>query len=176
MLGTELASGCSLSWVRWNKCPLPVFRVWVTVLLLYCVWRLGFSLTPFTALKDGYRKVEQDLPAFEDLEGAARALMRLQDVYLLNVKGLAQGVFQRVTGSSITDLYSPRQLFSLTADDCFHVGKVTCKEDQLLRSTSLRMSCVSAVFVYSLCCGKPSIFDTAPFFRRGKQGSDRVDH
>ncbi|XP_041510563.1 prolyl 4-hydroxylase subunit alpha-3 [Microtus oregoni] len=76
------------------------------------------------ALKDGYEKVEKDLPAFEDLEGAARALMRLQDVYMLNVKGLAQGVFQRVTGSSITDLYSPRQLFSLTADDCFHVGKV----------------------------------------------------
>ncbi|EDL16432.1 procollagen-proline, 2-oxoglutarate 4-dioxygenase (proline 4-hydroxylase), alpha polypeptide III, partial [Mus musculus] len=50
--------------------------------------------------------------------------MRLQDVYMLNVKGLARGVFQRVTGSSITDLYSPRQLFSLTADDCFQVGKV----------------------------------------------------
>ncbi|KAG8522894.1 Prolyl 4-hydroxylase subunit alpha-3 [Galemys pyrenaicus] len=76
------------------------------------------------ALKDGYEKVEQDLPAFEDLEGAARALMRLQDVYLLNVKGLARGVFQRITGSTVTDLYSPRQLFSLTADDCFQVGKV----------------------------------------------------
>ncbi|XP_053417263.1 prolyl 4-hydroxylase subunit alpha-3 isoform X1 [Nycticebus coucang] len=76
------------------------------------------------ALKDGYEKVEQDLPAFEDLEGAARALMRLQDVYMLNVKGLARGVFQRVTGSAVTDLYSPRQLFSLTADDCFQVGKV----------------------------------------------------
>lgn len=46
-----------------------------------------------TALKDGYERVEQDLPAFEDLEGAARALMRLQDVYMLNVKGLA-GVFR----------------------------------------------------------------------------------
>uniref|UniRef100_A0A2K6ENN6 Prolyl 4-hydroxylase subunit alpha 3 n=1 Tax=Propithecus coquereli TaxID=379532 RepID=A0A2K6ENN6_PROCO len=76
------------------------------------------------ALKDGYEKVEQDLPAFEDLEGAARALMRLQDVYMLNVKGLARGVFQRVTGSAVTDLYSPRRLFSLTADDCFQVGKV----------------------------------------------------
>lgn len=92
-----------------------------------CVWRLGYSSTTFTALKDGYEKVEQDLPVFEDLEGAARALMRLQDVYMLNVKGLAQGVFQRVMGSSITDLYSPRQLFSLTADDCFQVGKVTCR-------------------------------------------------
>uniref|UniRef100_A0A8C5L868 Prolyl 4-hydroxylase subunit alpha-3 n=1 Tax=Jaculus jaculus TaxID=51337 RepID=A0A8C5L868_JACJA len=76
------------------------------------------------ALKDGYEKVEQDLPAFEDLEGAARALMRLQDVYMLNVKGLARGVFQRVTGSDVTDLYSPRRFFSLTADDCFQVGKV----------------------------------------------------
>lgn len=77
-----------------------------------------------TALKDGYERVEQDLPAFEDLEGAARALMRLQDVYMLNVKGLARGVFQRVTGSAVTDLYSPRRLFSLTGDDCFQVGKV----------------------------------------------------
>lgn len=83
----------------------------------------------FTALKDGYEKVEQDLPAFEDLEGAARALMRLQDVYMLNVKGLARGVFQRVTGSAVTDLYSPRRLFSLTGDDCFQVGKVTIFRD-----------------------------------------------
>lgn len=121
------------------KCPLPVFG------------GEGHSLSIFTALKDGYEKVEQDLPAFEDLEGAARALMRLQDVYMLNVKGLARGVFQRVTGSSITDLYNPRQLFSLTADDCFQVGKVTCKEVQLLDSTFLWMDCVSAVFRYSLC-------------------------
>ncbi|XP_019504872.1 PREDICTED: prolyl 4-hydroxylase subunit alpha-3 [Hipposideros armiger] len=76
------------------------------------------------ALKDGYEKVEQDLPAFEDVEGAARALMRLQDVYMLSVKGLARGVFQRGTGSAVTELYNPRRLFSLTADDCFQVGKV----------------------------------------------------
>uniref|UniRef100_F7BV01 Prolyl 4-hydroxylase subunit alpha-3 n=1 Tax=Equus caballus TaxID=9796 RepID=F7BV01_HORSE len=81
-------------------------------------------LMKYSTLKDGYEKEEQDLPAFEDLEGAARALMRLQDVYMLNVKGLARGVFQRVTGSAVTDLYSPRRLFSLTADDCFQVGKV----------------------------------------------------
>lgn len=85
--------------------------------------------TTFTALKDGYEKEEQDLPAFEDLEGAARALMRLQDVYMLNVKGLARGVFQRVTGSAVTDLYSPRRLFSLTADDCFQVGKVDIQRE-----------------------------------------------
>lgn len=112
------------------------------------VSRWGHSLSTCAALQDGYEKVEQDLPAFEDLEGAARALMRLQDVYMLNVKGLAQGVFQRVTGSSITDLYSPRQLFSLTADDCFQVGKVTCKEGRLLDSTFLWMNCISYMCLY----------------------------
>lgn len=95
------------------KCPPPAF------------WTVGWCFYCPTALKDGYEKVEQELPAFEDLEGAARALMRLQDVYMLNVKGLARGVFQRVAGSAVTDLYSPRRLFSLTADDCFQVGKVT---------------------------------------------------
>lgn len=74
--------------------------------------------------------------------------MRLQDVYMLNVKGLAQGVFQRVTGSSITDLYSPRQLFSLTADDCFQVGKVTHKEGHLLDSTFLWTNCISYMCLY----------------------------
>lgn len=56
---------------------------------------------------------------------AARALMRLlQDIGLTQCEGLARGVFQRVTGSTVTDLYSPRRLFSLTGDDCFQVGKV----------------------------------------------------
>ncbi|XP_005308582.2 prolyl 4-hydroxylase subunit alpha-3 isoform X1 [Chrysemys picta bellii] len=76
------------------------------------------------ALKYGYTQVEKDLPEFEDLEGAARALMRLQDVYALSVKGLAKGVFQRASGTHLPDLYSPGQLFPLSADDCFLVGKV----------------------------------------------------
>ncbi|KAK1336111.1 hypothetical protein QTO34_003911, partial [Cnephaeus nilssonii] len=78
----------------------------------YIAWRR--VRTP----EDGFEEVEQDLPAFEDLEGAARALMRLQDVYVLDVKGLARGVFQRVLAPR------PSRLFSLTADDCFQVGKV----------------------------------------------------
>uniref|UniRef100_A0A8C8S3I0 Prolyl 4-hydroxylase subunit alpha-3 n=1 Tax=Pelusios castaneus TaxID=367368 RepID=A0A8C8S3I0_9SAUR len=76
------------------------------------------------ALKNGYKKVEKDLPLFEDLQGAARALMRLQDVYALNVKGLVKGVFQRASGTDLPEIYSPGQLFSLSADDCFLVGKV----------------------------------------------------
>lgn len=75
-------------------------------------------------LKKDYRQVEKDLPVFEDLEGAARALMRLQDVYALSVKGLVKGVFRRDGASGLADLYHPGQQFSLSADDCFHIGKV----------------------------------------------------
>ncbi|NXS29387.1 P4HA3 hydroxylase, partial [Pomatostomus ruficeps] len=73
------------------------------------------------ALHAGLREVEQELPGTEDLDGAARALMRLQDVYALSVKGLASGVFQR---AGHPPLYSPSRRVSLSADDCFHVGKV----------------------------------------------------
>ncbi|NWI48457.1 P4HA3 hydroxylase, partial [Picathartes gymnocephalus] len=73
------------------------------------------------ALHAGLREVEQELPGTEDLDGAARALMRLQDVYALSVKGLANGVFQR---AGHPPLYSPGRRASLSADDCFHVGKV----------------------------------------------------
>ncbi|NWV06141.1 P4HA3 hydroxylase, partial [Ptilonorhynchus violaceus] len=73
------------------------------------------------ALHAGLREVEQELPGAEDLDGAARALMRLQDVYALSVKGLASGVFQR---AGHPPLYSPGRRVSLSADDCFHVGKV----------------------------------------------------
>ncbi|NWV30370.1 P4HA3 hydroxylase, partial [Origma solitaria] len=73
------------------------------------------------ALQASLREVEQELPGAEDLDGAARALMRLQDVYALSVKGLAHGVFQR---AGHPPLYSPGRRVPLSADDCFHVGKV----------------------------------------------------
>ncbi|NXR65851.1 P4HA3 hydroxylase, partial [Rhadina sibilatrix] len=72
-------------------------------------------------LHAGLREVEQELPGAEDLDGAARALMRLQDVYALSVKGLARGIFQR---AGHPPLYSPGRRAPLSADDCFHVGKV----------------------------------------------------
>lgn len=49
--------------------------------------------------------------------------MRLQDVYGLSVKGMANGVFQP-TGTGRPPLYSPGLRVALSADDCFHVGKV----------------------------------------------------
>ncbi|NXX17174.1 P4HA3 hydroxylase, partial [Podargus strigoides] len=75
------------------------------------------------ALHASFKEVEQELPGAEDLDGAARALMRLQDVYALSVKGMANGVFQRA-GTTRPPLYSPGRRVSLSADDCFHVGKV----------------------------------------------------
>ncbi|XP_053166409.1 prolyl 4-hydroxylase subunit alpha-3 isoform X2 [Hemicordylus capensis] len=76
------------------------------------------------AFKNGYHRLEDDLPIFEDLEGAARAVMRLQDVYSLSVKGLAKGRFQKVSSAHLPDIYSPGMDVSLSADDCFHIGKV----------------------------------------------------
>ncbi|KFP83225.1 Prolyl 4-hydroxylase subunit alpha-3, partial [Acanthisitta chloris] len=75
------------------------------------------------ALHAGFREVEQELPGAEDLDGAARALMRLQDVYALSVKGMASGIFQQASAGH-PPLYSPSRRISLSADDCFHVGKV----------------------------------------------------
>ncbi|XP_070607612.1 LOW QUALITY PROTEIN: prolyl 4-hydroxylase subunit alpha-3 [Erythrolamprus reginae] len=81
------------------------------------------------ALKVNYHRLEDRLPLFEDLEGAARALMRLQDVYALSVQELARGRF-RMTSEAHLDLYRPSQDFALSADDCFHIGKVAYdKED-----------------------------------------------
>ncbi|NXD11245.1 P4HA3 hydroxylase, partial [Nothocercus nigrocapillus] len=71
-------------------------------------------------LQGGFEALRPELPGPEDLEGAARALLRLQDVYALSVRGLAKGVFEGARGP----LYRPAQPVGLSADDCFHVGKV----------------------------------------------------
>uniref|UniRef100_A0A8C5RZI1 Prolyl 4-hydroxylase subunit alpha 3 n=1 Tax=Laticauda laticaudata TaxID=8630 RepID=A0A8C5RZI1_LATLA len=85
------------------------------------------------ALKVSYHRLEDHLPLFEDLEGAARALMRLQDVYALSVKELARGRFQTTNGAN-PDLYHPRQDFVLSADDCFHIGKVAYDQEDYYHS------------------------------------------
>ncbi|XP_041438720.1 prolyl 4-hydroxylase subunit alpha-3 [Xenopus laevis] len=76
------------------------------------------------ALRDGYEKVKKNLPISEDVEGAAKALMRLQDVYSLNVNGLVKGIFQRSSSSESKLLYTPLRPSKMSADDCFQIGKV----------------------------------------------------
>lgn len=77
-----------------------------------------------SALRSGYEEEEADLPNLEDLQGAAKGLMRLQDVYSLQVPGLVRGRFQRVTNGRRVDIYLPAVSVQLSGDDCFLVGKV----------------------------------------------------
>lgn len=86
-------------------------------------------MTPHcSALRSGYEKEEADLPNLEDLQGAAKGLMRLQDVYSLQVPGLVRGRFQRVTNGRSVDIYLPTVSVQLSGDDCFLVGKVHAKK------------------------------------------------
>ena len=70
---------------------------------------------------------EADLPNLEDLQGAAKGLMRLQDVYSLQVMSLVRGQFQRITDGKSVDVYLPAVSVQLSGDDCFLVGKVHSK-------------------------------------------------
>lgn len=85
----------------------------VHLLALYCA-----------ALRSSYEEQEADLPKLEDLQGAAKGLMRLQDVYALQVASLTRGRFQRVTDGEAVDIYLPSVSVPLSGDDCFLVGKV----------------------------------------------------
>ncbi|XP_067841484.1 prolyl 4-hydroxylase subunit alpha-3 isoform X2 [Heptranchias perlo] len=76
------------------------------------------------ALKVDYGKIEAKLPKAEDLEGAAKGLMRLQDVYALSTKGLVKGEFLQVAGEGVSNIYRPSLSSTLSADDCFQIGKV----------------------------------------------------
>ncbi|XP_037835223.1 prolyl 4-hydroxylase subunit alpha-3 [Kryptolebias marmoratus] len=86
------------------------------------------------ALRSGYEEEEADLPKVEDLRGAARGLMRLQDVYALQVSGLSRGRFQRVTNGEVMDVCSPAVSVSLSGDDCFLVGKVAYEQEDYYHS------------------------------------------
>ncbi|XP_006628156.3 prolyl 4-hydroxylase subunit alpha-3 isoform X1 [Lepisosteus oculatus] len=86
------------------------------------------------AFKSGFEKEEGRLPNFEDLEGAAKGLMRLQDVYSLRVEGLANGLFQRVTAGQTMDIYRPAVIVPLSGDDCFQVGKVAYEMEDFYHS------------------------------------------
>uniref|UniRef100_A0A3Q3XDH7 Prolyl 4-hydroxylase subunit alpha-3 n=1 Tax=Mola mola TaxID=94237 RepID=A0A3Q3XDH7_MOLML len=87
-----------------------------------------------TQLRSGYEEEEADLPKVEDLQGAAKGLMRLQDVYALHVGGLVRGRFQRVADGKPTDIYLPTVSVPLSGDDCFLVGKVAYEQEDYYHS------------------------------------------
>ncbi|KAI4887264.1 hypothetical protein NFI96_021659 [Prochilodus magdalenae] len=76
------------------------------------------------ALRVSYSQMESRLPKLEDLQGAAHGLMRLQDVYALQVEGLVRGHFQKISNGNTVDIYKPPVSTPLSGDDCFLVGKV----------------------------------------------------
>ncbi|CAF89269.1 unnamed protein product, partial [Tetraodon nigroviridis] len=86
------------------------------------------------ALRSGYEEVEAELPSLEDLQGAAKGLMRLQDVYCLQVSSLVRGHFQRVAGSQSVDVHLPAVSVQLSGDDCFLVGKVAYDQEDYYHS------------------------------------------
>ncbi|NWJ01209.1 P4HA3 hydroxylase, partial [Crypturellus undulatus] len=90
-------------------------------------------------LQGGFEALQTELPGPEDLAGAARALLRLQDVYALSVRGLAKGAFEGARGP----LYRPARPVGLSADDCFHVGKVAYDAGEHQRSIAWLEEAVS---------------------------------
>ncbi|KAI4814904.1 prolyl 4-hydroxylase subunit alpha-3 isoform X1 [Pseudochaenichthys georgianus] len=86
------------------------------------------------ALRSSYEKEDADLPKLEDLQGAAQGLMRLQDVYVLQVASLVRGLFQRVTEGQPIDIYRPAVSVPLSGDDCFLVGKVAYEQHDYYHS------------------------------------------
>ncbi|XP_051254377.1 prolyl 4-hydroxylase subunit alpha-3 [Dicentrarchus labrax] len=86
------------------------------------------------ALRSSYEEEEADLPKLEDLQGAAKGLMRLQDVYALQVASLVRGRFQRVTNGKPIDIYLPTVSVPLCDDDCFLVGKVAYEQEDYYHS------------------------------------------
>ncbi|XP_026233621.1 prolyl 4-hydroxylase subunit alpha-3 [Anabas testudineus] len=86
------------------------------------------------ALRSSFEEEAADLPKLEDLQGAAKGLMRLQDVYALQVASLARGRFQRVTNGKPVDVYMPAASVPLSGDDCFLVGKVAYEQEDYYHS------------------------------------------
>ncbi|KAM7399106.1 hypothetical protein PAMP_018398 [Pampus punctatissimus] len=86
------------------------------------------------ALRSSYEEEEANLPKLEDLQGAAQGLMRLQDVYALQVESLARGRFQRVTNGKPIDICIPAVSVPLSGDDCFLVGKVAYEQEDYYHS------------------------------------------
>ncbi|XP_014896614.1 prolyl 4-hydroxylase subunit alpha-3 isoform X1 [Poecilia latipinna] len=85
-------------------------------------------------LRSRYKEEEAHLPKVEDLRGAAKGLMRLQDVYSLQVSSLVEGRFQRASGGGVVDVCSPAVSVSLSGDDCFLVGKVAYEQEDYYHS------------------------------------------
>ncbi|EDW99116.2 prolyl 4-hydroxylase subunit alpha-2 isoform X1 [Drosophila yakuba] len=105
--------------------PLNAF---ITIRRLVHDWKFNvfdpvFNSSNFETYKstlgDSLEKINIKAPTQEDLNGATRALLRLQNVYQLNTDHLASGVL--LPGEK-----NPLNI-SLSASDCFELGKNLCQ-------------------------------------------------
>uniref|UniRef100_A0A3B3ZK04 Prolyl 4-hydroxylase subunit alpha-3 n=1 Tax=Periophthalmus magnuspinnatus TaxID=409849 RepID=A0A3B3ZK04_9GOBI len=85
-------------------------------------------------LRSSYEEEESALPKLEDLQGAVRGLLRLQDVYSLQVSGLVRGHFLTTTSKGTSEIYRPLVSVRLSGDDCFLVGKVAYDQEDYYHS------------------------------------------
>ncbi|XP_072320555.1 prolyl 4-hydroxylase subunit alpha-3 isoform X2 [Eucyclogobius newberryi] len=86
------------------------------------------------ALRSSYEKEGLFLPKLEDLQGAVRGLLRLQDVYSLQVSGLVRGHFLTAANGGTSQIYEPLVSVPLSGDDCFMVGKVAYDQEDYYHS------------------------------------------
>ncbi|XP_041665794.1 prolyl 4-hydroxylase subunit alpha-3 isoform X2 [Cheilinus undulatus] len=130
-LHTELYKGPSAAMAN----PLAAFTL---IKRLHSEWlNVVYSneaLENIQALRSSYEEEEADLPQLEDLQGAAKGLMRLQDVYALQVASLVRGRFQRITDGVPVDIYRPAVPVLLSGDDCYLVGKVAYEQGDYYHS------------------------------------------
>uniref|UniRef100_A0A8C6TFG5 Prolyl 4-hydroxylase subunit alpha-3 n=1 Tax=Neogobius melanostomus TaxID=47308 RepID=A0A8C6TFG5_9GOBI len=92
------------------------------------------SVENLQGLRSGYELDGSALPKLEDLQGAARALLRLQDVYSLQVSALVRGHFLTATDRGTKEVYKPLVSVPLSGDDCFLVGKVAYEQEDYYHS------------------------------------------
>ncbi|KAK3090445.1 hypothetical protein FSP39_011937 [Pinctada imbricata] len=69
------------------------------------------------------KEIKEYLPTYEDLNGAVAALLRLQDTYKLNTDDLARGIVGKSQSSS------------MTAIDCFELGKISYEEEDYIHTS-----------------------------------------
>ncbi|ESO84721.1 hypothetical protein LOTGIDRAFT_196347 [Lottia gigantea] len=87
----------------------------------------------YTTMVKQVEYLRQDLPKYEDLSGAAAALMRLQDTYKLDTSKIAEG---DLGGSKCA---------TLSAVDCYEIGRISYNEEDFYHTTLWMNEAISRI-------------------------------
>ncbi|XP_022316920.2 prolyl 4-hydroxylase subunit alpha-1-like isoform X1 [Crassostrea virginica] len=83
----------------------------------------NFQSDPDSEVHKKIEELKGYLPTYQDLKGAVTALLRLQDTYKLDTNHLAQGRIRSMMANS------------MSASDCFEIGKITYNEEDFYHTT-----------------------------------------